>query len=172
MPTTKIELPNTVSDFSETLSKFSAGKLYVADGGYSQLEASTKFATKTTKDAELESFDVFSDLAEKPGKCESNVEMLKTCNYLMEGKRTNTVELILVGVNNHRKAWLEQELNKKNRTLIIDSQGGDAVLIFNDRRWTCVWSYEIEGLFQATLKTEYGGSSSDGFMIFKYDLGS
>jgi len=164
----KPSIPNEVTDFSEVLAKFSSGDLHVGYGGISKTDADLAFSDRTNMESLLSSKTVkIADLAEKPGKTESKVEALKTSNYTMEGKRTNTIELSLVGVNTSRKQWIEEELNKQNVTFILLNKERTAALIFNDRRWTGNWAYEIEGFFTATLSTEFSGPTSSAFMIYK-----
>jgi hypothetical protein len=164
---TKPTLDNDILDFTAQLASFASGKLYVTNGGFTQESAATTFATKTSTTAALAShFLEIADLAEKPGKIESNVDKLKTSNYTIEGRRTNTIELSLVGLNSKRKQWLESELNNISRTFVLLSQTKDSILVFNARRWTCNWVYEIEELAIATISTEYSGLSSEGFLIY------
>jgi hypothetical protein len=167
MTISKITFPSGVAEFSEDSAIFACGSLYIADGNYTKATADTAFANLTVKETELSSkFTKLSDLAEKPFKLESKVTKFKTLNYTLEGKRTNTIEISLVGLTQARKQWLEVELGKKNRTIILESKTGDSVMIFNDKRWVCDWVYEAESAFNASISTEFVGPTSTGFMVY------
>lgn len=168
MAVTKIVIPDKVTSFAENSAIFSCGKLYAADGGYTKAEAIAAFADLTAKQTEVSSnFIELSDLAEKPFKMDSKVTKLKTLNYTIEGKRTNTIELTLVGLTQERKTWLEEELGKTARTFLLDNTSGDSVMILNNKRWICEWAYEADGAFNAVISTEYSGPTTSGFMVFQ-----
>ena len=167
MTISKTTFPEGVADYVAQLGQFRSGKCYIADGSISKSDADTAFANQTSKATELSSkWTELSDLAEKPGKEESKVTKLKTLNYVLEGKRTNTVEINLVGLNQARKAWLENELNNTNRTILLESSGGKDILIFAGLRWSYERSTEFEGLFNVTLSTEYSGNSASKYLIY------
>ncbi len=167
MAISKITFPEGVEEFSEDSAIFACGSLYIADGDYTKAEADTAFATLTAKNTELsDTFTKLSDLADKPFKLGSKVTKFKTLNYTLEAKRDNTIELNLVGLTQSRKKWLEEELGKKNRTIVLESKTGDSVMIFNGKRWVCDWAYEAESAFNATISTEYQGPTSTGFMVY------
>ncbi|MDD2650545.1 MAG: hypothetical protein RBS16_01915 [Candidatus Cloacimonadales bacterium] len=167
MAVSKITFPSDVTDFPENSAIFACGSLYIADGDYTKSTADTAFADLDAKESELSSkFIKLSDLAEKPFKLESKVAEVKTLNYILEGKRTSSVELNLVGLTQARKDWLEVELGKKNRTIILENKTEDSVMIFNNKRWVCEWVYEAESVFNATIRTEFAGPTSSGFMVY------
>jgi len=166
-PVIKPTIPTVAANFTDMLHKFSFGKLFIGDGGYSKQEADAAFATLESKEEELNAkFISLSDVADNPGKIESKVEKLKTYNYIIEGKRTNSIEINLVGVNAERKIWLEEQLNRKNRTIVLESKDKGSVLIFNSMRWSCEWTHEIDGFFNSVIGTEYSGPSTTGYMIY------
>lgn len=159
MALTKPTLSSGITDFPETTAIFASGELYVSDGGYDTAPADFSAIGLEA------SFEKLSDLAEKPFKVDSKVTSFKTLNYTLEAKRNNTIELNLVGLTQARKAWLEEELGKKNRTFVLVNKTGDSAMIFNDRRWICEWTYEAESAFNATIKTEYLGPTAKGFVV-------
>ena len=161
MAITKPTLTDGVTDFPETTAIFACGELYVADGGYGDSELPSSFAGIDL----AASFAKLSDLAEKPFKVESKVTSFKTLNYTLEAKRNNVIELNLVGLTQARKAWLEEELGKANRTFVLVNKTKDSAMIFNDRRWICEWTYEAESAFNAMIKTEYLGPTATGFIV-------
>jgi len=168
MPITKPSLNTEITCFEEVLAQFASGDLYVGYGGLTESEANSAFFDRQSMDELVNSKMVkIADLAEKPGKTESKVEQLKTCNYTLPGKRTNNIELSLVGINPARKQWLEEGLNKQNVTFVLLDKTKDSALVFNNHRWVCNWGYELEGFFTATILTEYSGPTATGFMIFK-----
>ena len=166
MAVSKPNLSANVADFSENSALFSCGKIYVADGGYLPSEADTAFANTTSQLSEMAKYEEISDLGEKPFKLDSKVTKLKTLNYVIEGKRTNTVEITLVGLTKERKQWLEEELGSKIRTFLLENTKGNSVMIFNAKRWICEWTYEADSLFNAVISTEYSGPSDSGFRIY------
>ena len=175
MAVTSIKLPggnmtstqaDKVFDFDYMLGEFSCGKVLIANGGYTQAEAETAFATKQSLQSELNKFIEIGDAAESPGKSESKVDKLKTAKRTIDGKRTNTIELNVAGMNQERKQWFEEDLNKEDRTVVIVNTQETAILVFNKRRWSCDWSYEIGNLFNAVMTTEYIGPTRDSFLLF------
>lgn len=157
-----------VTTFANMLPAFQHGKCYIADGALSKAEADVMFADLTQMATDLASYAVeISDLGENPGKEESKVEKLKTTNYVVEGKRTNTVEVNLVGLSQDRKDWLEQELNSTARTIILVSSSGKDVIVFSGLRWSYERSSEINKLFNATIATEYAGVTGSKYFIYK-----
>jgi hypothetical protein len=159
---------NDVTTFANMLPAFQHGKCYLADGTLSKSEADTMFADLGQMATDLASNAVeISDLGENPGKEESKVEKLKTTNYVVEGKRTNTVEVNLAGLSQDRKDWLEQELNSKARTIILVSSSGKDVIVFSGMRWSYERSSEINKMFNATIATEYAGVTGSKYFIYK-----
>jgi len=155
------------ADFASQLAAFEHGKCYIGEGSYTAGEADTAFADLGALATELgSSLSEISDLGEKPGKEESKVEKLKTSNYVIEGKRTNTVELTLIGLNQERKDWLESSLNDSAKTIVLVSSSGKDVLVFTGMRWTYERSTELNGLFTATISTEFSGQTSDKYRIY------
>lgn len=162
-------LERNVIDFDEQIAAFRHGKCYIAEDSYDDKSAAdTPFADMDVKATELSTYySELSDLAEKPGKEESKVEKLKTSNHIIEGKRSNMVEIYLVGLSQSRKDWLEDELNGKTITVLLESDDGRNVIIFNGLKWTYERSSEFNGLYNATISTEYSGLSIDKYFIYK-----
>ncbi len=166
----KPNLDRPVIDFNEQLASFRHGSCWIGDGAFGSLAdvPPEVILGQTEFEGFLNSnFDELSDLGEKPGKEESKVEKLKTSNYIIEGKRTNTVELTLIGLTQERKDFLETELNDIARTIVLWSADKSNVLIFNGLRWSYERSNEFNGLYNATISTEYSGPSGDKYFIIK-----
>lgn len=167
---TKPTLAVGIASFADQLAAFQYGKCWLGDGKFDLISDITPEA-KATQAGMLTflgtSFDEISDLGENPGKESSKVVKLKTANFIIEGKRTNTTELTLVGLNQARKDWMEAELNKEVRTIALLSADGSAVLIFNGMRWSYERDTEFNGLYTATLSTEYSGPTKKRYFIIK-----
>jgi hypothetical protein len=156
-----------ITTFANVMAAFRHGKCYLADGSLSKAEADVIFADLTAMAAGLADAVELSDLADDPGKEESKVEKLKTSNYVIDGKRTNTIELNLVGMSQDRKDWLEQELNGIARTVILISSGGNDAIVFSGMRWSYDRSSELNKLFSAVISTEYAGVTGSRYFIYK-----
>lgn len=156
-----------VTTFANMITAFQHGTCYLADGSLSQAEADTMFADLSVMATGLANAVAIGDLAESPGKEESKVEKLKTTNYVIEGKRTNTVEISLAGLTQDRKDWLEQQLNSTERTIILVSSSGTDALIFSGMRWSYERSTEFNKLFTATIATEYAGVTGSKYFLYK-----
>ncbi len=167
---TKPTLNTKVVDFSKQVAAFQHGKCMIGDGEFDSI-ADIPGASLAGRDEFLTFLETvlqeISDLAENPGKESSKVVKLPTSNYVIEGKRTNTIELYLVGLTQERKDWLEAELNKQVRTIALLSPDGDRALIFNGMRWTYERETELNGLFNSTLSTSYSNTSKNRFFIIQ-----
>lgn len=163
--------PMTESDmlFNALVDVFIADDVYFGFGSYSDSEVASIYNTQSSiKDELNNSFDLLGELAEKPGKADSKITKLKTRNYTLPGKRTSTVELTIVGLSNKQKNYLESSaFMGKNVTIVAASKSFDRVAIFNGLRWTVDWSGEADGLFSVVVSTEYAGSTSGKFYVFK-----
>jgi hypothetical protein len=171
MSLTKVTFDDYVADdilkFENVIAQFAHGKCYIGEGILTKSEADSMCADLTTLDTALGSdVDEISDLGEEPGSEKSEVEKLKTSNYLIEGKRTNTVELTLVGINQDRKDWLEQQLNKTIKTIVLVSASGKDVIIFNGMRWSYDRETTLNGLFSGKISTEYKGPTGSRYLIY------
>lgn len=167
---TQPSLPAGVANFEDQLAAFQHGSCWLGDGGFGTKEDITpeSIATQAAYRTFLNgAFEEVSDLGESPGKESSKALQLKTSNYVIEGKRTNTIELTLIGLNQERKDWLETELNKQTRTIALLSADEASSLVFNAMRWTYERSAEFNGLYTATLSTEYSGPTKKRYFIIK-----
>lgn len=167
---TKPSLDRVITSFQDQVAAFQHGSCWIGDGKFdaiTDIPPESK-ASQAAFLSFLESaFDEVSDLGESPGKESSRVNKLKTSNHVIEGKRTNTVELTLIGLNQERKEWLESELNKEVRTIALLSADGASSLIFNGMRWTYERDAEFNGLYTATLSSEYSGPTKKRYFIIK-----
>jgi len=156
-----------VGAYASQLVAFAGGQVFIGKGSYADRAAfATKVADLTVMATELgTAFDELADVAEKPGKIESKVAELKTKHHISDGKRTNTIELHLAGISEARKAFLENDLNKSDQTIILVDENGNRVICFNGLRWSGSYSGEIDGVFDAVLKTEFSGSSVNKIWI-------
>jgi len=154
-------------NFSAVLARFASGKMYIGSGKYTRTEAEQAFADASAAQQELATnYDEIGEMAEKPGKIESKAERLKTHNYLLDGKRTTTIELNIVGVTEGRINWMEQKLNDEDITIVLEDTEKDNYLIFNGLRWVFDWNEDIDGLFNGVLATEFAGKTQDKIMIY------
>jgi hypothetical protein len=167
---TQPNLPTGVASFNDQLAAFQHGSCWLGDGGFGSKADITAedMATQAAYRTFLEgAFSEISDLGENPGKESSTVVKLKTSNYVVEGKRTNTIELTLIGLNQERTDWLESELNKEIRTIILLSADEASSLVFSGMRWTYERESELNGLYTATISTEYSGPTKKRYFIIK-----
>ncbi len=158
------------TEFNKQIAMFQHGMCWLGNGAFASQEDIPEASLVGISQfiAFLEaSFDVVSDLAEKPGKESSKVVKLKTNSYMVEGKRTNTIELYLVGLTQERKDWLESELNKDIKTIVLLSNDYTNVLVFNGMSWIYERETEIDGLFTSTISTGYSGATKNRYFIIK-----
>jgi hypothetical protein len=162
-------LDKQVSDFQEQIAVFNHGSCWIGDDsfrGIGEIPVTALLSQEAFQGEFLDfCFAPISDLGENPGKEESKVAKFKTTNFLIEGKRSNTIELTLIGLNQARKDWLESQLNKEIRTIALWSANKASCLIFNGMRWSYERSNEFNGLYTATISTEYSGPTKDRYFI-------
>lgn len=166
--------PGTMNDkdliFDALMDVLIADDIYFGEGAYvDEGEVESLYGTQTLVQEQLSTVLArLGELAEKPGKTDSKITKLKTRNYTIPGKRTSTVELTIAGISNTQKNYLESSaFMGKELTIAIVSKGLDRVVIFNGLRWTVDWSGEADGLFTVVVSTEYAGSTSGKFYVFK-----
>jgi hypothetical protein len=172
MPVSQITFTDQdkVLNFEQMLARFAGGWVYIGEGSYADAsEADSAFADQTALDTELSTnLSKISDLADDPGKEESTVEKHKTMNYVIEGKRENTVELNLVGLTQERKDWLENELNRSKKTIALVTKDRKDVLLFNGLRWAYERNSSFNGEpFSGTISSQFSGLSNLMFRIYK-----
>lgn len=161
----------TASDlkFDELIEQMIGDSVYAGEGTLDATDLATLVASQTTIAENLASaFDVLGELAEKPGKIESKLESLKTRNYKVAGKRTNTLELSLVGLSNKQKDFLESPaFSTTTLTLVLQNTQKDRLIILNGMKWSMDWSGESDGLFAVTISTEFSGATKDRIYLYK-----
>ncbi|MBI9030745.1 hypothetical protein JEZ13_01905 [bacterium] len=165
---TKPSLEKLIVNFHDQIAVFNHGSCWLGDGSFEAIESippEVLLAQREFENFLKATFDEISDLGENPGKEESKVAKFKTTNFLIEGKRSNTIELTLIGLNQARKDWLESQLNKEIRTIALWSANKANCLIFNAMRWSYERSNEFNGLYTATISTEYSGPTKDRYFI-------
>ena len=168
MPVSPPNIPTNAQDINDLVAVFESGTLHIADGGYTASEADNAFDSKVEMEKELsDKFVQLSDLMLNSFKLDSKADKFETVNHVFEIKRTNTIELYLAGLGTERKAWLEEQLNQKNRTIVVVNKMRNAALIFNNKRWSCDWEHAGDGAFSATLNTKYTGQTTAGYMVYK-----
>ncbi|HQP18629.1 MAG TPA: hypothetical protein PLQ79_08705 [Candidatus Cloacimonadota bacterium] len=155
--------------FSKLMDVLIADFVYFGIGTYDQLSIETLYATQASVKTELSTnFDLLGELAEKPGKTDSKLTKLKTRNYTIPGKRTNTIELNISGLSTKQKNFLESTLFMgKDTTIVVASKELDRVVIFTGLRWTVDWSGEADGLFNVVISTEFSGVTSNKIFLLK-----
>ncbi|MCB5265103.1 MAG: hypothetical protein LHW41_02515 [Candidatus Cloacimonetes bacterium] len=165
--------PSTMTEadmgFSKLMDVMIADHVYFGIGTYDQTTIDTLYATQSAAKTELTTnFDLLGELAEKPGKADSKLSKLKTRNYTIPGKRTNTVELNISGLSTKQKNFLESTLfMSKDTTIVVASKDYDRVVIFTGLRWTVDWSGEADGLFNVVISTEFSGVTSNKIFLLK-----
>lgn len=155
--------------FNALSDTFIADEAFYGVGAYTAAEVTSKYATKTAMATELSTYlKQIGELAEKPGKTDSKVNKLKTRNYMIPGKRTNTVELSLNGLSAKQKDYFEGTLFSGTEiTIVCVSKERDRATIFNGMRWTVDWSGEADGLWTVIISTEFSGSSGGKVFLLK-----
>jgi len=166
-------LPGSMSegdlDFNKLMDVFVADYVYFGIGSYSSSSIDSTYASIASAKAELvENFMLLGELAEKPGKTDSKLSKLKTRNYSIPGKRTNTVELNIAGLSTLQKNYLESNtFMGKDTTIVVASKELDRVVIFTGLRWTVDWAGEADGLFNVAISTEFSGATSNKVYLLK-----
>lgn len=137
--------------------------------GYSESDIADFFATQESITSELSTgFLTLGELAEKPLKIDSKKEQLKTRNYKVGGKRTSTLSLTIVGLNEKSKNYLESTAFEGAAvTMIIQSKDKDRVVILNNMRWVVDWSGETDGLLTVVLNSEFSGNTKNRIIVLK-----
>ena len=168
-PTYPINMNESDLNFSNLMDVLIADNVYFGIGTYAQAEISTRFDSQVNARTELgNNFDLLGELAEKPGKLDSKLSKLKTRNYTIPGKRTNTIELNISGLSTKQKNFLESTLFMgKDTTIVVASKELDRVVIFTGLRWTVDWSGEADGLFNVVISTEFSGVTSNKIYLLK-----
>jgi hypothetical protein len=168
-PTYPTGTTQTDFDFAALMDSLVADKIFFGFGKYTSAEATTAYATQTALTTETTTnMDSLGELAEKPGKADSKVNKLKSRNYLVPGKRTNTIELTIIGLQAKQKNFLESRLfSGKEVTITLVSAENDRAVVFNGMRWAVEWSGEADGMFSVVISTEYSGATKDRIFLFK-----
>jgi len=120
---------------------------------------------------------LLGELAEKPGKADSKISKLHTRNYQIDGLRTSTVELTLVGLSQKQIQYLESPLfqGQEITILLIDAakelvepyvQRSFRVVIFLGMRWNVEWSAEADGLYTVVISTGMNGATMNTIRLF------
>ena len=168
-PTYPSGMQDTDLQFSALMDVLIADNVYFGVGTYNQTEINTNYANQGLIKTELSTnFDLLGELSEKPGKADSKLSKLKTRNYTIPGKRTNTIELNISGLSTKQKNFLESTLFMgKDTTIVVASKELDRVVIFTGLRWTVDWSGEAGGLFNVVISTEFSGVTSNKIFLLK-----
>ncbi|MDD3535165.1 MAG: hypothetical protein PHC50_03350 [Candidatus Cloacimonetes bacterium] len=167
----KPTLPSGISAtdlaFSAQLAVVPSDEIFLGIGAFAAFDADTFFPDKEIAAATIEdSFILMGELAEAPGDFGSSAEALKTRNYTLPGKRTNSVSLTIAGISNLQKAYFEspQISGVPLSICVIDRERSRAVL-FNGLAWTLDWSAEVDGLYNIVISSEFSGSTSQNIYI-------
>ena len=171
MAVTKPTLPQGVTSLSDLLSqigKVDISNIYAGVGKLSSAEITTLTTDKTSLETGLASgYEEIGELADKSLKMESKSEKLKTRHYQIEGKRTNTVSVTIVGMSEEKKNWLEEQSAKMTQlTMVAVSKEKDQAVLLNGLRWTVDWSGEADGLYTQVITTEFTGKTKDKISFF------
>lgn len=154
--------------FDALLEQMVGDDAYIGAGTLSEADLATLIDQVTWDAALAANFDSLGELGENSGKVESKLATLKTRNYRLPGKRTNTVEINLVGISQLQKQYLESnDFSSTTMTVIFRNREKDRAIIFNGIKLTCDWSGEVDGLFAVTLTTEFIGTTDGKILVFK-----
>jgi hypothetical protein len=154
--------------FDELIEQMIGDDVYIAEGTLTPADVASLSSIAAYDTALSTNFDVLGELAEKPGKIDSKLDSLKTRNYKVAGKRTNTLELKLVGISQLQKKYLESPaFSATTMTIILRSREKDRVIILNGMKWTADWSSETDALFDVLLSTEFAGTTDTRIYVFK-----
>ncbi len=173
MSVSKLAFPDGVlaSDltFNEQIESMIGDEAFMGAGNYSEVELDLIMADKDTLIAELgDNLASIGELAEKPGKMDSKLNKLKTRNYTVPGKRTNTIELTINGLSTKQKKYLESTgFSSTETSVILVNSERDRAIVMTGMRWTCDWSGEVDGLFSVVISTEYSGSTDGRVFLYK-----
>jgi len=156
-------------DFAALVEGMVADKIFFGFGKYTAAEVTTAYATQAALTTETTTnMDSLGELAEKPGKADSKVNKLKSRNYLIPGKRTNAIELTIIGLQVKQKNYLESRaFSGREVTITVVSNELDRAVVFNGMRWAVEWSGEADGMFSVVISTEYSGATKDRIFLFK-----
>lgn len=155
--------------FSAMTEAMVGDKGYFGVGKYSSADISSKYLNQTTLAAEISAqLTDIGELAEKPSTAESTPAMLASRNYLTPGKRTNKVSIILAGLSNSKKDYLESAaFSGGTHTFVLVSHDNSRVVIYNGMRWVASWKGESDGLWTIELTTEFSGATTGRIMVLK-----
>lgn len=156
-------------DFESLIETMVGDLAYVGKGTLSDADITTYLSDQETIATTLAAnFVSMGELTEKPAKANSNVQELKTRNYSIAGKRDSTIELMLAGLGNLQKDYLESAaFGSETMTIIMRNREGDRMVIFNGMRWIVTWSGEVDSVFQFVLKTSFSGASAGKILVYK-----
>lgn len=171
MPVTKPTLPANLTSLAELLNQIGGvdvSNIYAGVGILTSAEITELFSSKADLNTKLTSeYEEIGELSEKPFKVESKSEKLKTRHYQLEGKRTNTVSVTIVGISEAKKNWLEEQSAKMTQlTMVAVSKEKDQAVLLNGLRWTVDWSGEADGLYTQVITTEFTGKTKDKICFF------
>lgn len=180
MPVNKPTLPQGMSsgdlaDLLKQIGSVDICNIYAGEGNLTKAEITTMFANQTALNTALtEDFEELGELSEKPFKIESKSEKLKTRHYQLEGKRSNTITVTIVGMSEEKKNWLEEQSSDMTQlTLVAVSKERDQAVLLNGLRWTVDWSGEADGLYTQVITTEFTGKTKEKAVFFnKIPLGA
>ncbi len=155
-------------DFDSLLAFFDGKDVYFGAGKYTKEEADAICATKEALAAELSAnLELAGELDEKGWKAESKPATFKTRNFLLEGRRTTTMEITLAGMSNRQKSYFEKDIKQKTLTFVFVDDGSENALLITGCKWICEWSGEADKGFTVVLKTEFAGTTDDKVMVYK-----
>lgn len=170
-PLAKPTLPSgtTAADlaFSAQLATFPGDDVYIGEGSYTTDPTALYFPDQDEAlDTLSGDFISLGELAESPGKAESNAESLKTRNYTIPGKRTNTIEISIAGISNAQKAYLESAaFTGKEHTIVIIDRETTRAVVYSGMRWVVDWSGEVDNILTVVISTEFTGSTDGKIYI-------
>lgn len=148
--------------FDAIKTKFCGGSVYFGVGSYSAVEQADIFDGMDHLATELAAnADSLGELAEGDDalSIESTVGEINTRHYALAGKRESTLKVMIVGLSEAKKNYLESRDFGFKKVSLIALGEGDAndALLMNGLYWKCSWAGKVDGVWTVTLEAKFRG---------------
>lgn len=148
-------------DFNALNAKFNGGSLYFGVGNYSSVEMGSVFDGMDHLATELAAnFDDMGEMADGDAlEINSTVAEIATRHHSLPGKRETTVKLMIAGLTEAKKNYLESRAFgfKKNTIIALGEGDENDALLLNGLFWRCSWSGKIDNAWAVTLEAKFKG---------------
>lgn len=148
-------------------------KVFYGFGSYTDEAAAASALAGTAAVGTLETtatktYEVLGELAEKGFTFDGKQEKNKTRNYVVPGKQSTTVEVILQGLGFSQVTYLRSSaFAGKIVTIVIASKDLKNLVVLNGVVCTVDVKGETDGNWSVTVGTEFAGALDDKVFIFK-----